>query len=580
MNVNWLEDHRIYKCPSCKVEFSFLLRKHHCRRCGFIYCKNCINAEKICYRCFKYTKPLQINLIHVLKYLKLNINDYFYLKNINKLFYKNYNEYIKKFKILYFKIPTYYNYNNSLIIDNKEIIINTRWYLHLFNTKHVSSIFTDKMDVISIINTLYINSFLYNNNNIDCYIEKLYKNPLDNLFEYSYYFIDLLLIYNYSDDYVNFIKYLLGKLIVYKEKINFFFWQFNYYYFSKKLSIYDELIKDLIKIINSLNINKLFIKTYDFCKNLSILNKDSENYKNILTHLQKNNYFVSEFLLPLYNDYGGFKLSNIKKISSNSNPIQLQFNNKISSINILFKNGEIQKEFIIMNLIIIFKNYLILKHNMDLKIITYDIVPLFKDNGIIEMIDNCESLYNIKEYHKMTIQNYIFEKNNNLTINDFRKNFIKSCAPTIVISYIFGVGDRHLENILITEDGYIFNIDFEYLLGNEPSFMFKSNNIRITYDMLDALGGINSKYYQSFIEICVTCFQNLRNLNILIFNTFISINYYSKDHLYNYFNNIFFSDLSIEEASDKFKDLLDNSCKNIYTYSLRDYIHKYVKNQY
>ena len=95
--------------------------------------------------------------------------------------------------------------------------------------------------------------------------------------------------------------------------------------------------------------------------------------------------------------------------------------------------------------------------------------------------------------------------------------------------------------------------------------------------MLDALGGINSKYYQEFIDLCLLCFQNLRKLNIFIYTTFKTLQLYSDDILYNYFNDIFYSDFSVTDASEKFRELLNNSCKNIYTYSLRDYIHKYVK---
>lgn len=579
MDINWVKDYSVKKCPSCKAIFSILTRRHHCRKCGFIYCFNCINNQKICSNCYNYIKPENVKLIHIFQFLKLNLKDYEKLKLINKYFYKLYKNYVEEFQILYLKIPYVKNIDNQILLENKELLLNNRrWNLHLLNTSNYKISLSNKnINTLFIINLLYLKK--HPSETVDEIVEKLYIQTISELFSYSYYFINLLLIYDLIDSYIFFIKYLISKLIIYTDHINLFFWQINYYFCTSKKVIFENLLKELVKIGTLGTTHKLFIKTYDFCQNISILNKDNNNYKNIMIHLQQNRYFVSEFLLPLYkNKNNDFKLSNIKKIDSNSNPIQFQFIDKSNTVvNILFKNGNIQKEFIIMNLIIIFKNYLQEFHNMNLAIITYDIVPLFQETGIIEIIDNCESLYSIKEYHKMTIQNYIFEKNNNITINDFRDNFIKSCAPTVVISYIFGVGDRHLENILITKDGFIFNIDFEYLLGNEPSFLFKSTKLRITYDMLDALGGINSRYYQKFIDLCLLCFQHLRKLNILMFTTFKTLQLYSEDSLYNYFNDILYSDLSVNEALQKFRELLHNSCKNIYTYSLRDYIHKYVK---
>lgn len=61
----WLEDESAAACMRCSTAFSQTRRKHHCRNCGFIFCKKCChkfislrnlgykNPKRVCNRCFK-----------------------------------------------------------------------------------------------------------------------------------------------------------------------------------------------------------------------------------------------------------------------------------------------------------------------------------------------------------------------------------------------------------------------------------------------------------------------------------------------------------------------------------------------
>lgn len=64
----WVPDSNYKACPSCNTAFSFLSRKHHCRRCGGVFCGDCatekvipmrlrfIDPVRMCERCQKSSK--------------------------------------------------------------------------------------------------------------------------------------------------------------------------------------------------------------------------------------------------------------------------------------------------------------------------------------------------------------------------------------------------------------------------------------------------------------------------------------------------------------------------------------------
>eukprot|EP01126_Amoeba_proteus_P025120 TRINITY_DN2511_c0_g2_i3.p1 TRINITY_DN2511_c0_g2~~TRINITY_DN2511_c0_g2_i3.p1 ORF type:complete len:222 (-),score=51.79 TRINITY_DN2511_c0_g2_i3:90-755(-) len=61
----WLQDCDVHSCMLCSVQFSFFIRRHHCRCCGKIFCSACCNQQMVlphldysspqpvCITCFK-----------------------------------------------------------------------------------------------------------------------------------------------------------------------------------------------------------------------------------------------------------------------------------------------------------------------------------------------------------------------------------------------------------------------------------------------------------------------------------------------------------------------------------------------
>merc|ERR1712187_183606 len=96
------------------------------------------------------------------------------------------------------------------------------------------------------------------------------------------------------------------------------------------------------------------------------------------------------------------------------------------------------------------------------------------------------------------------------------ENFIRSSAGYCVLTYILGIGDRHLDNLMVTRDGRLFHIDFGFILGKDPKPF--PPPMRLCKEMVEGMGGNNSKGYESFKSKCCQAFKILRRHAKLIIN--------------------------------------------------------------
>ena len=91
------------------------------------------------------------------------------------------------------------------------------------------------------------------------------------------------------------------------------------------------------------------------------------------------------------------------------------------------------------------------KEGLDSCLLLYNIMPFTKNDGIVEMIQNAETLQDIVRIHG-SIESYLKKDKSKEDEHELKfQNFAKSCAVTTILTYALGIGDRHLENIMITD---------------------------------------------------------------------------------------------------------------------------------
>jgi hypothetical protein len=173
----------------------------------------------------------------------------------------------------------------------------------------------------------------------------------------------------------------------------------------------------------------------------------------------------------------------------------------------MYKKDDLRQEKIIMDIIQLMDIILKREENLDLSITTYNILPINNKEGFIEMISSSKTLYQLQK-DSFTIQNFINENNPDTTVREWKTRFVNSCVAHCIISYLLGIGDRHLENMMITNKGCLFHIDYGYILGSDPKFM--APEIRSTPEMIDAMNGYDSEWYEDYKTKCSRAYNCLR----------------------------------------------------------------------
>lgn len=187
----------------------------------------------------------------------------------------------------------------------------------------------------------------------------------------------------------------------------------------------------------------------------------------------------------------------------------------------IFKHGDdLRQDQLILQMFTLMDR-LLRKENLDLKLTPYKVLATSTKHGFVQFI---ESLSVAEVLDKEgTILNYFKKQGPNEGAPygvqpEIMDNYVKSCAGYCVVTYLLGIGDRHLDNLLLTSSGKLFHVDFGYILGRDPKPL--PPPMKLSKEMVEAMGGTMSDHFKDFKQHCYTAFLALRRSANLILNLF------------------------------------------------------------
>lgn len=222
---------------------------------------------------------------------------------------------------------------------------------------------------------------------------------------------------------------------------------------------------------------------------------------------------------------------------------------------VIFKSGDDLRQDQLVIQIITLMDRLLRKENLDLKLSPYRILATSANAGAVQFVGSMSLAGIAVTYKGAGVLGYLKANNPDSSQplgvrKETMDTYVKSCAGYCVITYLLGVGDRHLDNLLLAPDGTVpplstashpshpsprtqthntnhlpphppgrfFHADFGFILGRDPKPF--APMMKLCKDMVDGMGGAKSPHYTAFKQYCFTAYTTLRKSSNLILNLF------------------------------------------------------------
>jgi Phosphatidylinositol 3- and 4-kinase/Phosphoinositide 3-kinase family, accessory domain (PIK domain)/Phosphoinositide 3-kinase C2 len=234
------------------------------------------------------------------------------------------------------------------------------------------------------------------------------------------------------------------------------------------------------------------------------------------------------------------------------------------------------------------------QEGLDLRLRPYGCVATGDFTGMIEVVldsNTCAKINNADggakaNFQASTLTRWLQAKNPTPDMwARAQENFKLSCAGYCVATYVIGIGDRHNDNIMMTERGHLFHIDFGHFLGHYKKKLGVERErapFIFTPQFAHILDGSSSATYSEFVSIACRAYNILRRHGNTFMNLFLLMLQAGIPELQSVSNIAHLREklqlhLSTEAAAASFERMITKSRKSIFT-TLDHSIHCFVRN--
>jgi len=225
---------------------------------------------------------------------------------------------------------------------------------------------------------------------------------------------------------------------------------------------------------------------------------------------------------------------------------------------------------------------LLKKENLDLKLTPYRALACGLKNGLVECVSGCTNVADVIAQHPaQSIRCWLRKEQPNEKGPDginpsALDNFLRSCAGYCVITYILGIGDRHLDNLMMAKTGELFHIDFGFILGRDPKPW--PPPMKLSPEMVEAM----ADKMNDFKLYCCNAYNTLRKSSNLILNLISLMIDAGIEHINQGDKSIlkvqekFKLELTDEQANTVFLQLIDES-REALAPQVSEFVHRWKK---